>query len=191
MDTLQIIGQIIGFFAIVIAFVSFQAKRRSSILLIQSVSNLIWSIHFFMIGAAAGGFINAYCVIRNIIYAQRERWRWVDSLVTPSVIAAGSVVILFLSVSTWVDYLIIPSTIVSSIAFYLRDEKKMRAFSVFISMSWLVFNIVEFSISGICAEIFNLTSITVAMIRFRKFRLMTASGAELPPKSEVSTNPEN
>ncbi len=182
MGTLEIIGQIVGFVAIAVAFISFQAKRRASILIIQSVANVIWAIHFFMIGSFAGAVVNAYCVVRNLIYAQKDRWRWVGSWITPAAVAIGAVTISVISANSWIDYLLLPSTIVSSLAFYLNDEKKIRAFSIFVAASWLVYNIIEFSISGMCAELFNLTSITVAIIRFRKFKLMTADGARLTEK---------
>ena len=42
----------------------------------------------------------------------------------------------------------------------------LRNSTVFVSSTWLIFNIVQFSVSGVVAEIFNLTSLTIAIIRF-------------------------
>ncbi len=89
---------------------------------------------------------------------------------------------------SWLDYLLIPSTIVSSFGFYLNDEKKIRLASIFVSVSWLIYNIIEFSISGTLAELFNITSIVIAMIRYSRLK---SSLGKSPSASAGSEGEEN
>ncbi len=174
-NIIEIIGQCIGFVAIAIAFLSFQAKSRGGILVIQAIANVVWAVHFFMIGSITGCIINAFCVLRNLVYSQKDRWRWVSHIATPILVSVLAVAISVTGTiltggltkpNGWLDFLLLPSTVVSSVAFFLDDERLIRAFSIFVSLSWLIFNIFTLSISGMLAEIFNLTSITIAIIRF-------------------------
>ncbi len=171
MEPLQIIGQIIGFIAIAISFASFQARRRSSILIIQALANTVWGIHFLMIGSSPSGYIiNFFCVFRNILYSGKDRFMVLNKKIVPICVAMASTALSVIFANTPLDYLLIPSTIVSSFAFYLSDEKKIRAFSIFVSCSWIIYNFINFSISGTIAELFNLTSIIISMIRYSKIK---------------------
>jgi hypothetical protein len=165
---IELIGQIIGFVAIGVAFLSFQVKNKNGILAIQALANFIWAIHFYMIGAMAGCVLNLVATGRNLVFAMRDKYKWLGGIWLPTLIAA---IVATLSITTresWFDVILLPSTILSTYTYCLGNERVIRNSSVFVSLTWLIFNIVSFSISGVIAEVFNLTSLTIAIIRFRK-----------------------
>lgn len=165
---INLIGQFVGFLAIAVAFISFQVKKKNAILAMQALANFIWSVHFLMIGAIAGCVLNLVGTGRNLIYAKRDTWKWLNGLWLPTVI---SIIIAVLSITTresWFDVILLPSTVLSTFAYCFGSERVIRNSTVFVSLTWLIFNIFNFSISGVVAEIFNLTSLTIAIIRFRK-----------------------
>lgn len=170
-ETVELIGQIVGFVAIIVAMLSFQAKSRSGILVLQGIANGVWVAHFFMIGAPMGAIMNFLCFVRNLLYAMKNRWKWVNNIITPIVFSVVAITVSIITQDSWTDFLILPSTIVSSLAYYMNDERKIRGFTFFVSGSWLIFNVIEFSISGVIAEIFNLTSLTIATFRYSKRRV--------------------
>lgn len=165
---INLIGQLIGFVAIAVAFLSFQAKSKSGILAMQALANFIWSIHFLMIGAPAGCALNLIGAARNIIYAKKDTWKWLNGVWLPTVISAIVVAVSILTRETWLDIVLLPSTVLSSYTYCLGNERVIRNSTVFVSSSWLIFNIIQFSVSGVVAEIFNLTSLTIAIIRFSR-----------------------
>jgi hypothetical protein len=167
------IGQAVGFVAIIVAFISFQVKSRGGILVLQGIANGVWAVHFIMIGAPAGAIMNALCFIRNLVYAKKTSWKWVNSLIVPILFCSVAVTISVITNAmnqSWIDYIILPSTVVSSLAYYLNDERTIRASTLFVSGSWLVFNIIKSSYSGIFAEVFNLTSVCISLFRYRKVK---------------------
>ena len=179
---IYLIGQFIGFVAIAVAFLSFQAKEKSKILAIQALSSFVWSVHFFMIGAFAGVILNFIAIGRNLLYSKREDWKWLDGVWLPTVISIIVSVVSILTRETWLDVILLPSTILSSYAYCLGSERTIRNSSVFVSLTWLVFSIVNISVSGIIAEAFNLASLTIAIIRFRNTKKFKA---EIKKKTEI------
>ena len=165
---INLIGQFVGFVAIAVAFLSFQVKKKGAILAIQALANFIWAIHFYMIGAFAGCVLNLIATARNLIYAKRDSWKWLNGVWLPTVISIIVSAASILTRETWLDVILLPSTVLSSYTYCLGSERLIRNSTVFVSLTWLIFNIVNFSVSGVVAEIFNLTSLTIAIIRFRK-----------------------
>ena len=165
---INLIGQFVGFVAIAVAFLSFQVKKKGAILAIQALANFIWAVHFLMIGKLAGCILNLVATARNLIYAKRESWKWLNGVWLPTVISAVVAAASILTRETWFDVILLPSTVLSSYTYCLGSERLIRNSTVFVSATWLIFNIVSFSISGVIAEIFNLTSLTIAIIRFKK-----------------------
>lgn len=171
MTTIEIvglIGQFVGFVAIAVAFLSFQVKKKSGILVVQALACFIWAIHFLMIGAPAGCALNIVATARNIVYAKREKYKWLNGVWLPTFFSAIVTVTSILARKTWLDVILLPSTILSSYTYCLGSEKVIRNSTVFVSITWLIFSIVNLSISGIAAEVFNLSSLTIAIVRFRK-----------------------
>lgn len=177
-----LVGQFVGFVAIAVAFLSFQAKKKSKILAIQALASFVWSVHFFMIGAFAGAILNFIAIGRNLLYAKREDWKWLNGVWLPTVISIIISVVSIMTRETWLDVILLPSTILSSYAYCLGSERTIRNSSVFVSLTWLIFSIVNISISGVIAEAFNLTSLTIAIIRFRnakKFKTELSENLEI------------
>ncbi len=169
-EIINLIGQFVGFVAIAIAFLSFQVKNKTGILAIQALANFIWAVHFYMIGAFAGCILNLIATARNLIYSKRDSWKWLNGVWLPTVISAVVATASILTRETWLDVILLPSTVLSSYTYCLGSERLIRNSTVFVSLTWLIFNIVNFSVSGVIAEVFNLTSLTIAIIRFRKSR---------------------
>ena len=185
---INLIGQFVGFLAIAVAFLSFQVKKKGGILAIQALANFIWAIHFYMIGAFAGFALNLIGAARNLIYAKRDSWKWLNGVWLPTAISSVVAAVSILTRETWLDVILLPSTVLSSYTYCLGSERLIRNSTVFVSLTWLVFNIINFSVSGVIAEIFNLTSLTIAIIRFRKHK------KEIPCEpiiAEKSTDSEN
>src|SRR5574344_737522 len=79
-DLNTIIIQAICVLAICFAIFSFQAKKRSSILLFQSAASTLWMIHFILLAAYTGAILNFIIVLRNVVYYFRGKHKWADSV---------------------------------------------------------------------------------------------------------------
>ena len=70
----QIIGQALGIIGTILTFVSYQAKTKRSLLIIQSSATLCICISYLLLGATAGFALTVVSLVRNaIFYMQKEK----------------------------------------------------------------------------------------------------------------------
>ena len=62
------IAQVIGFFAMAFAIISFQMKTSGKILIVQSIASGLWIVHFILLSAYTGAVLNIFSVARNFLY---------------------------------------------------------------------------------------------------------------------------
>ena len=60
--------QLIGLLAFCILVLSFYKKNTVTILTYQTVANLTYGIHYFLLGGLTGAYISAVSAIRNIVF---------------------------------------------------------------------------------------------------------------------------
>ena len=86
-DPIYLIAQALGVVAALFGIFSFQQKRRGGILVFQIVNNVFWTVHMFLLGAWAGGALNAIGIFRGIVFFFREDRRWAQSNIWYAVFA--------------------------------------------------------------------------------------------------------
>ena len=178
-EIIELIGQGIGFIAIALAIMSFQAKTRAGILILQGAANLVWSVHFLMLGTVVGAATTFIAGVRNLLYAAKGRWRWVGHPAVPLVFSAIGITVGILTYENLFSILIISANVVSALSYSLNREKLIRLFSLYVSGAWLIFNsFAVLSIAGIGSESFNIISILVSLFRYRKKRNSPISDSE-------------
>lgn len=166
----QVLIQLIGFFAMMTNVLSFQARRRANILIIQSTGSLIWLVQFMLLGGVTGAIMNFFAMLRNIIYSQKDKHK---ALSSPLVTALFAVLCLGLGVYSftlegWRSLLPSTAMLIATVAFSFKREFVIRILSLFIGPLWLVYDAISFSIAGMLCEILSLMSIATALIRFDK-----------------------
>lgn len=164
----DVLIQLIGFAAMALGIFSFQMKKRNGILILQTVAGFLWGLQFFFLGKYTGAALNGVSVARNILYSFKEKHKWARSKLLPAAVITA----FFLSGIFTYDGIIslcpTAAMIISSVALFISDEKKIRILSLFVSPLWLIYDAASFSIAGVISEIFTLTSIFIALYRFKK-----------------------
>lgn len=165
------IAQAIGFVAMGIAIYSFQAKHRITMLTMQTAANLLWMVHYLMLGTASAVFANLIGTVRNVIYGFRGKYKFADSKIVPAVSIIVFVISGIMTYTGPFDILPTFAMVCASIAFFIKDEKMIRYISVFIALPWLTFGIYAGSIASIVSDGSTLVSIIIAIFRYRKFEI--------------------
>lgn len=163
----DILIQLIGFAAMTLGILSYQAKRRNTILLMQMLGSILWSIQFYGLGAYTGMALNAVVILRNTLYAQRGKRAWAECPLLPACIMAA---FLLAGVLTWegpISLLPMVAMIISTVALYIKDERRIRLLSLFVSPPWLIYDALCFSLGGVLTEVFTIVSILIALWRFK------------------------
>ncbi len=168
----EMIGQIFGVFGLLIFVMSFQCKDSKKLVFVQGIGGLMFFINFILIGAYGGALFNLTIMIRGFLYMKKDRKIWkpamVELLFTIAYIYSLTMVKgdMLQIVLTTLPYI---SLLVMSIFMWNENGKMIRYFQVgALSPSWLIHNIFNFTLGGILAEIFNMVSVIISLIRFRK-----------------------
>lgn len=169
------IAQIIGIVAMVVALSSFQQRTQKRIVLFQFVSSILFSIHFFMIGAITGSILNAIGMVRAAIFARRDTRRWAAHPVwiyifTAVFLGVYALQFTLLGMSpTFRNFLLeslpVIGMVATTVAFRLKKASHVRAVSLISSPMWLIYNLFNSSLGGALTEIFTLISIFIGMLR--------------------------
>ena len=73
MTPFEIATQIVGIFAMAFNIWSYQQKQQRFIIALQLVGSLLFTVHFFMLGAYMGGLLNAVGMIRAIVFLYKDK----------------------------------------------------------------------------------------------------------------------
>ncbi|MBE6588581.1 MAG: YgjV family protein [Ruminococcaceae bacterium] len=167
-DPIYLIAQIIGVFAAFFGIFSFQQKSRSGILIWQIINNVLWTVHMFLLGAFAGGMLNAIGIFRGIVFYFRKDQGWAQSNVWYAVFCA---LFAAASVFSWIQgegaLALLPMAGMFFTTFSLaqKDPFRVRLLSFFSSPCWLTYNIIKGSIPGAATETFLICSIVIGILR--------------------------
>lgn len=176
MTTIEIIAEALSIIAMIMATLSFQCKKRIGILVWQSIANVVFAISYVFFGKAMGAIMSALAVVRNITYAFRDKYTWIDSILVVVFFTALSVVGYFLSFYVFkiydltvknyiVECLPIFGSLMAAIAYRMKNATAVRQVMLLSCPLWLTYNVFCFSIGGILNESISMLSIIIAMIR--------------------------
>lgn len=160
-------AQIIGVLAAACAVISFQMKSSGRILIVQSVASTLWIIHFFMLSAHTGAYLNIFAVVRNVLYYILQKKNVKGKIFFSTGMAAAGVVISLLTYADLWTLLPMAATVVQCYSFSLVNAKHLRIATLFASPLWLAYDLRFASYMGVATEAFVMVSMVVALIRYR------------------------
>lgn len=150
--------------AMIVAISAYQTNTRKAILLLGMTASLLWSAHFFLLGAATGAALNLLSTVRTYIYlkikpGKHNRWiMWSF---------AGLLVIA--TILTWhgaISLLPLVGSMFSVLGDWQKKPKYIRRLNFGSSPPWLVYNVISGSYPGITVEILKMTSNLIGQYRF-------------------------
>ena len=168
----NIIAQTLGILGMLAAMISYQCKKNKNYFIFQGLSGAFFSAQFILIGAWAGLIFNAYNIVRALAYQSKKAKSvvCVISLEILVVIAAAMSVLVFKEAWWLVSFTLI-AQVTGTFAMWTRDGKKIRISQMaVVSPFWLLYDLLipVPSIGGILCEVFNMTSVVISFIRFKK-----------------------
>ena len=174
MEPLEIFAQIIGFAGMAMNCLSYQAKTKRNLIILQLFGALFFVLHFGMLGAIMGCMLNLIAAGRSLIFSNPTKFNanhplWLALFIT---IYATTYVLTFtvfkepVTIPNLLLQILPPIAMVfSTISFRTKNAGTVRKLCLFCSPLWLIYNIFNFSISGILTETISLISIVTGIIR--------------------------
>ena len=168
----NIIAQILGIFGMLGAIISYQCKKNKNYFIWQGLSGAFFSAQFILIGAWAGLIFNAFNIVRAIAYQSKKAKSVFCVISLELLVLMAALLSIFVFKEAWwlVSFTLIAQA-TGTFAMWTRDGKKIRVSQMaVVSPSWLLYDLLipVPSIGGILCEVFNMTSVVISFIRFKK-----------------------
>ncbi len=163
----EIIGQIFGWIATILTFISYQMKTPKRLLIVQSASTAAIMISYFFLGATEGMLLNAVCILRNIVYYFRKV-KFFSYRFWPYLLAAAMVALAAISWKGPITLLIMIPLVSNTICLSLGNNQILRA-SILITCTLIILYNIYFSVwGGVVNESVAIVSSAIGLIRYRK-----------------------
>jgi len=160
------IAQAVGFLALFFNLIAFQYNSRVRITWIRTIGNVLFAIHYYLLGALTGMAMNAINLPRNIIFLQNEKYAWARSYLWP---VGFSMLYILASIYTWVGVIsIFPAigNIFGIASVWLPNPRHIRIAAICGGLAWVAYNIAVISYPGLISGIISMASITIGIYRF-------------------------
>lgn len=171
---MDLIAQIVGLFAMAFNIFSYQQKTQKRAIAFQLGGSILFAVNYLMLGAVVGGILNAVGIVRALVFLNKEKL----GATRPAWLIGFTAVYLMSYVLTFtvfgkeatafnliVEFLPVIGMTATTISFRLSGAKAIRRFGLISSPSWLIYNIVSFSVGAIICEVLSLCSIFIGMFR--------------------------
>lgn len=184
--------QILGFIGIGFNIIAVQFNSHGKIMFFKTVGELMFVIHYILLGAWAGVAMDSIGVIRNIVFTRNVKKNksnkvWIAVFASLTIVLGVTTLI-----TTWDDLItgvswIIKDSLViqtvfavacsllsivakflTTVGYAIKNPNTMRKLNFPSSACWFIYNFLYFSLSGVINEIFVMTSIIIAQIRYNK-----------------------
>ena len=174
MKPIEIIAQIIGVVAMAFNIISYQWKKKETVIILQLVGAILFSVNFLMLGATVGGILNAIAAIRAAVFylgdkVKADRIFWFVGFI------ASYILVYILNFTVFgkeptafhliIELLPVIGMLALNIGYRLKESAQIRKCGLISSPAWLIYKIAAGSWGAIICESLTLISIFVGMIR--------------------------
>lgn len=164
---MELVGQIFGWIAVVLAFISYQCKEHKTVLIVQTLLSTSLCISYFFLGAYSGLLLNIICILRNfIIYKKNLKifsYKFWPYLLAGVMVIAGAF--------SWqgpISLLMIIALAVNTVFLYFPNVQNLRK-SIIVTSTLVIIYDVFFEVwGGAVNELIAITSSIIGIYRYRK-----------------------
>lgn len=161
-----IIGQILGWIAALLTFLSYQCKDHKKLIFVQTASTVSICLSYLFLDAKSGMMLNIICIIRNLIIYKKDLkifsyriWAYILAFVMG-----------VMGVISWqgpMSLLIIVALVANTVFLYFPNVQNLRKSVIVTSSMILIYNAYYNVWGGVVNEMIAITSSAVGIYRYR------------------------
>ena len=161
-----IIGQILGWAAALLTFLSYQCKEHKKLLIVQTSATVSMCLSYCFLGAWSGMLLNILCILRNFIIFYRER-RIFSYAFWPYLLAVVMGTVGALSWQGPMSLFVIAALTANTLFLFSPNVQTLRK-SVIVTSSMILIYDVYFQVwGGVANEAIAVISSIIGVYRFR------------------------
>lgn len=160
---MYIIGQMFGFLAVILGFISFQMKTRKNLMIVQTSLALSFSVHYLIIGGLTGCVLNLVCAVRNFAFSREKGSKWLTIIFAVIMVIMGAV-----SWQGWYTLFFVVGITINTFGLSFKNPQNIRRSTLVTSPLLIIYDVVVKSYGGIMLETIIIISSIIGLIRYRK-----------------------
>ena len=164
----NVLTTVVGVVSVVILFMSYQMKTRGKILATYIGAAAGWMLYFILQGDLTSAMMNVIGIIRSVIFMQREKYKWANSVFWLFFFIAIMVGCVLLTFSSWKDIFPLLGTVLGTISFFVLSETLLRVLNIGTYCMWIGNSISKGYVIAMISDAFALISCIISIIRYRK-----------------------
>ena len=159
-------GQILGWLAALLTFLSYQCKEHKKLIVVQTLSTLSICISYLFLNAWSGMLLNFVCLIRNFIIYRKDIKIFSYSF-WPYVLAGVMGIMGAVSWQGPMSLLIIIALAVNTVFLYFPNVQNLRKSILLTSTMILIYNVYFNVWGGVVNEMIAITSSIIGLYRYK------------------------
>ena len=166
-----LIPQAIGILAVALFLISYQQKKRQSIILFNSASRALYVLQYLLLGAFEGAVLDILGMLSAILAGKkhtpffRRHEIWIVILLDALMVLVS--ILLYKNIFSLV---VLVGILLHSTALWINNEKRIRITSILGSPFWLTYNLASHAFGSAIGDVLTMGSILIAMIKYKDFR---------------------
>lgn len=165
---IKIISQILGLFGFLFFVFSIQMKNKKSILGMQLISNIFYTISYLLLGALPAVLIDIVSIFRCLTFTYYNNKKRKTPLFFVLLFISLSLFIFIFTFKDYYDALPIIISIVYIITTYSDDRMVIQNGFIIGGILWIIYNFHVQTYTPLIGNVFEIISGIVACFRFRK-----------------------
>ena len=168
----MILAQMIGFLAVALYLLSFQLKKRPQIVWVTCISNVLYVLQYFLLGAFSGALLDILSAISSFFAGKKNDHGFkmickiAAALTFTSIVAVGAA-IAFLREDP-IQLIPIAGALLQTGALWFEREQTIRWFSLLGAPFWLIYNTISMAYGAAFGSALSIVSAIVGLARYRK-----------------------
>lgn len=144
---------------------SFWQKDRRKILLYEVIDCFLYAIHYFMIGATTGAFINIVGIARSSSFMLKDKNKFLSTYALPIIFLGIYIINAAISWEGWITIFPTIGSMILMLSIWQHNTKVIRRYGILVQALWLVYAVYVVSYVAIATQIILIISNIVAIIR--------------------------
>lgn len=162
-------GQIFGWLAALLTFISYQCKEHKKLIIIQTLSTLSVCISYLLLNAWSGMLLNIICILRNFIIYRKDIKIFSYSF-WAYILAALMGIMGILSWQGSMSLLIVIALVINTLFIYSPNVQNLRKSILLTSTMVLIYNVYYTVWGGVINELIAISSAIIGLYRYRNIK---------------------
>lgn len=161
---MMLVGEIAGYIAIVASMLIYQQKTRKNLLISKAVTDVLWIIHYFLMGGYTGAAVTCVALVREVVFF-RSDWRNKNSKLILVVFLCISAVCTALTWDGVFSIFAMLCSMLSIVSFWIGEPKVSRIMAFPISGCMLIYGVANGSVAVLINEVLVMISSVIGILQ--------------------------